>query len=193
MNTFQILMLMATAFFAFKVYEHVNSLEDKKNEDNDDSSSKSDVLKMIEEADSAYENKDLNKAEMILTEAFARDRDSSVVLNKLAFIQAAQNKNDIALTSYQASLKINDKDASTHLSLASLYRKMGDLKKSAYHYNESFLLDDTDPIAFYNYGNLLVDLEDYEKAELSYKRALELDPNFKEAKEALEELEAKND
>lgn len=185
-------MLMATAFFAFKVYEHITSLEDKKNEDNDDSSSKSDVLKMIEEADAAYENKDLNKAEMILTEAFARDRDSSVVLNKLAFIQAEQNKNDIALTSYQASLKINAKDESTHLALASLYRKMGDLEQSAYYYNEAFLLEDTNPIAFFNYANLLVDLKDNEKAILSYKRALELKPDFKEAQDALAELETQD-
>ena len=181
-------MFLATAFFAFKVYEHVNSLEDKPEEKNDAPSSKDDVVKMIEDADKAYINNDLNKAEMILTEAFARDRDSSVVLNKLAFVQAEQNKNDIALTNYKASLEINPQNADTHLALASLYRKLEDLDKSAHHYNEAFLLEDSNAIAFYNYANLLVDLKDNDKAMLAYERALDIDPSFSEVKVALEEL-----
>jgi len=43
-------------------------------------------------------------------------------------------------------------------------------------------------MTYFNYGNLLVDMNESEKAKEQYQKALELDSDFKEAKEELEKL-----
>ncbi|MGW8321156.1 MAG: tetratricopeptide repeat protein [Thermodesulfobacteriota bacterium] len=42
---------------------------------------------------------------------------------------------------------------------------------------------------YYSVGRLHVDLEDLQKAKLSFEKALALDPHFKEAREAMDAID----
>jgi tetratricopeptide (TPR) repeat protein len=43
-------------------------------------------------------------------------------------------------------------------------------------------------VTYYNYGNLLVDMQHNEEAVAMYEKAIEINPDFAEAKEELAKL-----
>jgi len=74
--------------------------------------------------------------------------------------------------------------------MASIYRANGEYTSAKLHLKASLDIDDTNPITYYNYGNLLVDTQSYEEAIEMYERAIELNPEFNEAKEELAKLKS---
>jgi tetratricopeptide (TPR) repeat protein len=56
------------------------------------------------------------------------------------------------------------------------------------HLRSSLAINDKNAITYYNYGNLLVDIDNTDEAINMYKKAIEIEPDFKEAKEELEKL-----
>jgi tetratricopeptide (TPR) repeat protein len=185
MNTLQILMLAATAFFAYKVYEHVSSLEDREEESSNDVR---DISSMIKDADISYEKGDMNRALMALNTAHSYDDKNPEILNKLAFVQAKMNNDDIAIENYKKSLELNNDDV-IHNSLASIYRKKGEYDLAKEHYEKALSIDNEYAITYYNYANLLLDMDDKNKAKEYYQKAYELDDELVQAKEELEKLE----
>ena len=56
------------------------------------------------------------------------------------------------------------------------------------HLNDSLEIDDANPGTYYNYGNLMLDMGNEDVAIEMYKKAIDLDPDFIQAKEELEKL-----
>jgi len=110
-------------------------------------------------------------------------------LFKMGYVLAQQNRDDEALERYNEALELDPDNTYIHQAMASLYRKMGEYASARNHLNASLLLDEKNPITFYNYGNLLVDMKHPDEAKEMYKRALEIDGDFQEAKEELAKLE----
>jgi tetratricopeptide (TPR) repeat protein len=73
--------------------------------------------------------------------------------------------------------------------LGVLYRKRGDYQAALEQYEKALKIHPDQPKVYYNVGRLHVDLKDLEKAKLSFEQALALDPEFKEAREAMDAIE----
>ncbi len=190
MNTFQIILLLATAFFAYRIYEHIQGLQDP-------AALKTPPRKMpapydpealVEKADEAYESGDLGGAKALLAEADVKSPNNPEILNKLGFILAKEGDTDRAMEHYQASLEVNDEDDMVHSALASLYREQGDYEQAKEHYEKALAIDSEYATTYFNFANLLVDMDEKERAKVMYEKALQYDPDFMQAKFELEKL-----
>ena len=197
MTLFQLLMLGASAFFAYKIYQHIQTLQDPEEQNREGSQEPSrtaeafsafDASSLIEKADEEMQKGDLQKALAIYSEANIKAPKNPETLFKMGYVLAQQERDDEALEYYKEALSLNPNDTAIHQALASLYRKMGEYASAQMHLNKSLEIDDKNPITYYNYGNLLVDMKDKEAAKEMYENALRLDGDFKEAQEELDKL-----
>lgn len=187
MTIFQIVLLAISAFFAYRVYEHVQGLQDKPQTDNS-SSSALDAESLIQEADEAFLANDKQKAIELLGEASIKKPNNSEILFKIGYIHQKQNNTIEALKYYKEALSLDKSNEFIHNSIASVYRANGEFASAKIHLDESLALDSKNKITYYNYGNLLVDMQKADEAKEMYKRALEIDPDFKEANDELVKL-----
>jgi len=196
MTVFQLLMLGASAFFAFKIYEHIQTLQDPQQNDNtneDDSKtaeafSPFDPEALVIKADEAFQEKDFQKAIALLSEADAKQPNNAEILFKIGYILQQIGDNNEAISYYKKALEIDKNDEFIHNSMASIYRANGEFVSARMHLNDSLAIDDVNPITYYNYGNLLVDMEHPEEARTMYEKAIELNPEFTQAKDELGKL-----
>jgi tetratricopeptide (TPR) repeat protein len=190
-------MLGASAFFAYKVYEHIQTLKDSDGQDGGSSPevkksaeafSPFDPQALIIKADEEFEAGNLQKAFALLKEANAKEAQNSDVLFKMGYILQQLGDNEEALKYYKEALTLDKENEFIHNSIASVYRAKGEFVSARMHLSASLALDDKNPITYYNYGNLLVDMKHLEEAKEMYKNALALKEDFKEAREELEKL-----
>jgi tetratricopeptide (TPR) repeat protein len=206
MTVLQLLMLGASAFFAFKIYQHIQTLEDKQNNNNQGFAPSQDekdeqyaeaiqtlspysAQELVQSADEAYENDDAKKALALLSEANIKEPNNSEILFKLGFISSKVGDNSMAIRYYKQSLDLDKNDEFVHNSLASVYRAEKEYASAKMHLNDSLDLNDTNPVTYFNYGNLMIDMKNEDVAEDMYAKALEIDPEFQEAKTELEKLQ----
>ncbi|MFH0710420.1 MAG: tetratricopeptide repeat protein [Pseudomonadota bacterium] len=194
MSIFAIIMLGATVFFAYQIYRHVQTLEDPapKNEASEPISTK-DVLidnsaDLIVEADEAYSEGDFERALEKLNRANTQFPNNTEILNKRAFINGKMGNTEEAISLYSRSLELDATDDLTHLAIASIYKAQGDFEHAQEHYEKALAIDTKYAVTYYNYGNLFNDKGNVERAEQMYLKALALQEDFKEAREALEQL-----
>ncbi len=200
MTIFQLLMLGASAFFAFKIYEHIQTLKEPENTNNyqepEEEEKTADTFSpfssedLVEKADDAFQEGDNQKALALLHEANAKDENNEEILFKIAYILQRSGDNTEALKYYKEALSLDKKNEMIHNAMASLYRANGEFTSAKIHLKASLDIDDENPITYYNYGNLCVEIGNTEEAVEMYERAIELNPDFEEAKEELEKLNA---
>ncbi|NCO00968.1 MAG: tetratricopeptide repeat protein [Epsilonproteobacteria bacterium] len=198
MTVFQLLMLGASAFFAFKIYEHIQTLKETEEggSSHRDSEEKSrDAFSifspeaLIEKADKAYEEDDFQKALAFLNEANVKGPNNPETVFKIAYILQKSGNNEEAMKHYKQALELDKENEFIHNSMASIYRANGEFTSAKIHLKASLDIDANNPITCFNYGNLLVDMQHNEEAIAMYKKALELDPDLQEAKIELDKLE----
>jgi len=185
MTLFQLIMLGISAFFAYQVYQHIQTLKDPQE---DSSSVEFDAEALVAKADEAMEAGDLQKALAIYKEADIKAPKDPETLFKMGYVLAQQNRDDEALEYYLEALELDEQNTYIHQALASLYRKMKAYDKAQEHIKRSLEIDDKNPITYFNYGNLLQDMGEKQKAKEMYKKALELDATLEAAKEELQKL-----
>jgi tetratricopeptide (TPR) repeat protein len=190
-------MLGASAFFAFKIYEHIQTLQDPESKDDNqvsDETRSADAFStfspesLIIRADEAFEAGDMQKALALLIEAHAKKAQDSDVVFKIGYILQQLNDNDEAMKYYKEALDLDNNNEFIHNAIASIYRAQGEFVSAKMHLSESLEIDGSNAVTHYNYGNLLVDMQHPEQAKEMYKKALEINPDFVEAKEELEKL-----
>lgn len=193
MTLFQLLMLGASAFFAYKIYEHIQTLQDPKEGGSSnrsaDAFSPFDASSLVEKADEAMQKGDLQKALAIYSEANIKGPKDAETLFKMGYVLSQQDRDDEAIDYYKEALELDPNNTYIHQAMASAYRKMGEFASARNHLNASLAIDEKNPITYYNYGNLLVDMKHFDEAKEMYKQAIALDGDFKEAKEELAKLE----
>jgi tetratricopeptide (TPR) repeat protein len=188
MSTFQILMFAATLFFAYQIYQHVQTLEDKTPADEPSQQEDSAVFSaesLVEEADDAYERGETERAKSILEEAYRMEPENPEIINKLAYVTAKSGDRLKGIELYERSLELDENDDLTHNAIASLYRSERAYERAQDHYLKALEIDDQYSQTCFNYGNLLADMGNIEEARTMYKRALELQNDFPQAREAL--------
>ncbi|MDX9813999.1 MAG: tetratricopeptide repeat protein [Sulfurimonadaceae bacterium] len=189
MSTFQLLMLIASGYFAFRIYQHIQTLQDPQNQPmQEEKPLEVEHIDLVSLADEEFEKGNLKEALSLLEDAHSNDRYNPELLFKLGFISAQLDQDDMALRYYKDSIEIDDRDEFVHNAIASLYRKIGELDEAREHLEESLKLDSTNAKTYYNYGNLLVEMGELDEAKDMYTKALEIDPEFSEAKEELAKL-----
>ena len=187
MTTFQIVLLAISAYFAYRIYEHVQVLQDPE-EKSVTSTFGFDAQSLIEQADAAFHANDMQRAVELLGEAATKRPNDSEILFKIGYILQKQNNTVEAMKYYKEALYIDKNNEFIHNSIATIYRANGEYASAKIHLDESLALDSENKTTYYNYGNLLVDMQRVDEAKRMYKKALEIDPDFIEAKEELEKL-----
>jgi tetratricopeptide (TPR) repeat protein len=190
MTPFQIIMLAASAFFAFKVYEHIQALQDS-DPRSDVMSSSSELEDLLLRADKAFDGADLKSALALYIEVNAKESQNSEILFKMGYIAQQLGDNNEALKYYKEALQKDSNNEYIHNAIATIYRAEGEFVSAKMHLNASLSIDDQSATTYYNYGNLLVDMKHTDEAIAMYKRAIELKEDFKEAKDELEKLKEK--
>ena len=193
MSLFQILMIAMAAFFSFKVYSHIQTLEDKSpNEDENNKGSASyDPQMLVKRADEAFVKGDLKQAFFLLDEANVKVQNNADILGKLGFISAKEGHINEAISYYQEALHVDQKNDIFHNAIASLYRKIKEYDKAQEHYKQALAIDPNYAISYFNYANLLVDMQQYIAAKEMYEKALQINPEFTEARDEIEILRNK--
>ena len=193
MNVFQLLILAAAAFFAYKVYEHIQTLEssdensarDEDINDNIDHDKYAQLVEKIEEDMQAQNYAQVIEHSHTLLEQKENDVE---VLNSLAYAYMKEGNSRNALKYYERSLALDNNDDITHLAFASLLKEIREYKKAKEHYLEAIRIDDTYEITYFNYANLLVEMDEIEEAKKMYKKAITLKADFNQAKFELTKL-----
>ena len=152
MTLFQILMLGASAFFAYKIYEHIQTLQDpQESQNSDDSSSEEertadafstfDSGSLIEKADEEVQNGDLQKALAIYSEANIKEPHNDETLFKMGYVLALQERNEEAIEYFKEALEVDRANPFTHLEMALVYIKEAEFASARLHLNEALEID----------------------------------------------------
>jgi len=169
MTIFQLLMLGASAFFAYKIYEHINDLkdedsavnkEDKQEEPQTNQRSAAafstfDATSLIEKADAALSEGNLDKALAIYSEANIKEPKNDETLFKMGYTLSQQERYEEALEYFEEALAIDSANPFTHFEMAKI-----------------FIIE-----------------KKQEEATRHLEEALRLEPELSDAKEALEKLQ----
>jgi len=143
MSVFQLLMLGASAYFAFKIYEHIQTLQEPVlNNDNTPKLSDVQVEELIEDGDKAREKDDFDRALAIYSEAKINQPKNPEILFKMGYTMNQLQRYDEALDYFQSSLKYDDKNPFTYLELSKIYRALGDNEKAENYYERAVELDE---------------------------------------------------
>jgi len=147
MTVFQLLMLGASAFFAYKIYEHIQTLQDPQNNDENNNTkavspqrtaeafSTFDSSSLIEKADDAMMAKDYDKALAIYSEANIKESGNGEVLFKMGYVLALQERNEEALEYFKEAIEADNANPFTHLEMALIYIKEGEKASARTHLN----------------------------------------------------------
>ncbi len=192
MTIMQIILLGASAFFAFKIYEHVQGLQERDGmaDEPEVIEEHVDIDALVEEADKAYDAGRLLEARELLQKAHNHDSSVPELANRLGFVLSAMGNNEEALKLYSHSLSLQEEDV-THLAIASQLKVLGRLDEAADHYKRAIELDPEYEVSYFNYANLLVDMKRVAEAKMMYEKALEVEPGLEAAQEELDKLNGK--
>jgi len=141
MTIIQLLMLGASAFFAYKIYEHIQTLEDPQEPAYDntkapkpartaESFSTFDSKSLIEKADEAREKGDLQKALAIYSEANIKEANNAEVLFKMGYTLSQEKRDDEALEYLIDSVKVDNQNPFAYLEMEKIYKRMGETIKA---------------------------------------------------------------
>ena len=193
MTPFQTILLLAAGFFAYQVYVYIQGIDEnaepafmKEPEPIEAPAPSTDEL--IEEADQAYRDDDVQKAHDLLENIVHSYPELAEARNKLAFVLSKLGDNESAKNQYEASINIDANDDMTHNALARLLVSMDENEKAEEHYKKALEIDDNYEVTWSNYADLMFKLDRKDEAKEMYQKAIEIDPSFEEAREALEKL-----
>lgn len=145
MTFFQILMLGASAFFAYKIYEHINTLKDAQEGGGEtrsaDAFSLFDSSTLIEKADEEMQNGNLDKALAIYSEANIKEPNNDETLFKMGYTLAKQKRYEEALEYFKEALLLDKNNPFTHLEIAQIYIEQKELASAKTHLNAALEID----------------------------------------------------
>lgn len=96
---------------------------------------------------------------------------------------------DLAMAQYLKTLAIDSSHPLAHANLGRLYDEKGLIEQAVTHYRLSLRRGGDTPIPLFNLGAIYYEKGDLEAARTYWQRALEADPSFAPAKDALKQLE----
>ena len=116
--------------------------------------------------------------------------DTALSWNNLGSIYARKKQWTKAISCYEEALQLEPKFAKSYRNLARVYDNTGEELKAILYWYESFVLE-PDLIRAAEYFTLatkLIEYQQYSKAIACLRRAVELNPDFKQAQMALDQI-----
>jgi len=104
------------------------------------------------------------------------------IASLVARIYINQEQYDKAIESIDAAKAANPNDVDLLLSEANMYYQMGEKEKAISILEKAGNMDKSNPGVYNNIGLMYAEIENTEKAVESYKTALEIDPEYNEAR-----------
>jgi tetratricopeptide (TPR) repeat protein len=101
----------------------------------------------------------------------------------------SNEKEEAAESILNEILEENPDTINVYNTLGVLYRKRGDYQAALKQYEKALKIHPNQPRLYYNVGRLHVDLKDLKQARINFEKALALNPDFEEAREALDAIE----
>ena len=157
MTIFQLIMLGGSAYFAFKIYEHIQTLQDPKNANDTqeetiedevvetrtaDAFSTFDSQTLIDKADVARENEDLDKAIALYREANIKEPQNAEVLFKMGYTLSQADRKDEALEYLLESVEADKENPFAYKTISEIYAELGDEEKANEYYEKAKKLDE---------------------------------------------------
>lgn len=156
MTIFQLIMLGGSAYFAFKIYEYIQTLQDPKQNNNEQTSAQDeefesrtvdafstfDAQTLIEKADEARESNDLDKAIALYREANIKEPKNAEVLFKIGYTLSNANRNDEALEYLLESIEIDNENPFAFKTISEIYVKLNNEQKAKEYHEKAKALDE---------------------------------------------------
>jgi tetratricopeptide (TPR) repeat protein len=134
-------MLGASAFFAYKIYEHIQTLKDPETTTQGDDEKKApqrtaaafstfDSQSLLEKADEAREKNDLDKALAIYSEANIKEPKNAETLFKMGYTLVQQKRYEEAVEYFEESLEVDNENPFAYKELSLAYKELGEEDKA---------------------------------------------------------------
>ena len=156
MTIMQLLMLGASAFFAFKIYEHIQTLQDPEDDKSNATPADSqaptrtaeafstfDSSSLVEKADAAREKGDLQKALAIYSESNIKAPNNAEVLFKMGYTLVQDNRDEEALEYFEDSIAIDNQNPFAYVEMANIFKRQGDTKNEEIMRNYAIAIDES--------------------------------------------------
>ncbi|HXC68977.1 MAG TPA: tetratricopeptide repeat protein [Pyrinomonadaceae bacterium] len=95
-----------------------------------------------------------------------------------------------AVAAYKKYFEDNDNDAQAHYDFGQTYAGLGQYSDAIREYREATKLKEDDPDMFYDLGVAYTKLAQYDQAAAAFQKALDIDPEYYRAQDALDEAKA---
>ena len=134
---------------------------------------------------------DLERAETVVREARELAPEDPNILRQVAYVAAESGDPAAAIEAYESLVRVDPADSQSWLALAALYARQGDMSKSEKAYEKVVELNPREaPQVFFNLGALIMnkedrDADDTQRAIASFRKAIELKPDYREAHKQL--------
>lgn len=126
-------------------------------------------------------------AEKAFKKAMEVDPKNASLQTTIGEIFLESGHTDKATSAFQKSLGLK-KDVHVYNRLGIALRKKGKILEAINEYKKALLLDSTDEALYYNIGRAYIEAKNKPKAIHSFKKALEIDPDFEDAKIIIKKL-----
>ena len=117
--------------------------------------------------------------------------DEMTLYNKALFYQSIMSWN-AALEAYSDLHKVNFTHSSGHYNIGFIHMELGLYDIASNNFSDAIYSNSEFFEAYYSRGNCFETLGNIKQAEIDYKRAIEINPEYTFAIEALEQLQLKN-
>jgi len=117
--------------------------------------------------------------------ALGDSKEAEVSLNKAAEIYLERDREEKAEEILHEIVQETPETINVYNTLGVIYRKKGDYQTALLQYQKALKIHPDEPLIYYNIGRLYVNMKDLKQAAAAFKDALQQDPEFKEAQEAL--------
>ncbi|MBF0496434.1 MAG: tetratricopeptide repeat protein [Deltaproteobacteria bacterium] len=118
-----------------------------------------------------------------------RAKEAGEALEAAAELYMDQDMFDNAEKIYTEIAKINPDSVNVYNTLGILARKKGDSKVAMAYYKKALKVNPQDENVYYNIGRLNLDIKRFDEARKSFMAALNINPDFREARNILRSLD----
>lgn len=155
---------------------------------------RSQAKSLLEKGKQLYRDDQDTEAVAAFEQAVALDPDLAEGHFRLGLGYEALDKRDEAETEYKKAVETykkhldgNPDDAEAHYNLGQTYANLAQYSEAIREYRQATRLKTDDPDIYYDLGVAHTKLAQYEPASAAFSKALEIDPDYYRAQDALDE------
>ena len=141
-----------------------------------------DFREIMMRASDALEDNNLQEAEKLFLLAAEADSSNSLAFYNLGILASDQDRLDDARTYLEKALSLKEDDADILTALGTVHLKAGRDSEAEPLFQKALELGESD-LLYNNLGTLFFRRKDYQQAKKLYRKALDINPDYQEARE----------